>query len=129
MKGDGRWLWCTDSGTWVGFSDAINDKLEEGIYKGDSRVKVDDQRFVDLVHLLQRRYDDENRCRNVKREVIQPFEMMVFFLVGKEGSNDFNARLKLIDAGKGLVSQFICPKVCDVPCFVSSVAQRDDCCR
>lgn len=46
------------------------------------QVKVDNERFVDLKDMLQRRYDDTSKRRNVKREEAQALEELVLFLVG-----------------------------------------------
>lgn len=43
-------------------------RIEAEYKKGQKRVKVDDERFVDVTHMLQRRYDDETKRREVKRE-------------------------------------------------------------
>jgi hypothetical protein len=45
-------------------------------------VKVDSERFIDLKDMLQRRYDDTSKRRNVKREEAQPMQDLVLFLVG-----------------------------------------------
>ncbi len=42
--------------------------IEEGYQKGEKRVEVDDERFVDIPNLLQRRIDDETKRRPVKRK-------------------------------------------------------------
>jgi hypothetical protein len=34
-------------------------------------MKLDDERYLDLEHMLQRRYDDTSKRREIKREVPQ----------------------------------------------------------
>lgn len=62
-----QWSWKSDNG-WVAYDHALNTKIEAEYKKGQKRVKVDDERFVDVTHMLQRRYDDETKRREVKRE-------------------------------------------------------------
>ncbi|PRP83966.1 hypothetical protein PROFUN_08650 [Planoprotostelium fungivorum] len=61
-----RWWWQADQG-WVRYSQALEEELEKA-WSTKSDVKIDDQRFVDLKNMYQRRYDDHNKIRPVKRE-------------------------------------------------------------
>jgi hypothetical protein len=45
-----------------------NTRIEAEYKKGQTKVKVDEERFIDVAHMLQRRYDDETKRREVKRE-------------------------------------------------------------
>eukprot|EP01122_Echinamoeba_exundans_P005780 TRINITY_DN15946_c0_g1_i1.p1 TRINITY_DN15946_c0_g1~~TRINITY_DN15946_c0_g1_i1.p1 ORF type:complete len:243 (+),score=30.07 TRINITY_DN15946_c0_g1_i1:27-755(+) len=103
--GFGQWFWYSDSG-WVPFSDSLNTDIERGYKAKTARVKVDNERFVDLQQLLQRRYDDENKCRMVKREIKPSFDGCVVFLIGGFSRPD-NDLIKLISDNGGLVAQFI----------------------
>lgn len=62
-----KWLWESDKG-WVEYSNALTQKIEKGYQNDDKVVKIDDERFVDLPSMFQRRYDDTSKVRNVKRE-------------------------------------------------------------
>ncbi|GAM20617.1 hypothetical protein SAMD00019534_037920 [Acytostelium subglobosum LB1] len=73
------WSWAGDSGggpanggghqdVWIKYDLDFSKKLEDSFKKGDEEYKVDSQRFIDLKNMLQRRYDDNNKRRNVKRE-------------------------------------------------------------
>jgi len=44
-------------------------QLERAYNKGESTVNVDKQRYVDFTHMLQRRVDDPDKVRKIKREV------------------------------------------------------------
>jgi hypothetical protein len=63
----GVWLWQSDQG-WQKYSPALTKKLERAFQDGEDEVKVDAERFVDIPNLFQRRYDDRNKIRPVKRE-------------------------------------------------------------
>jgi len=109
-KGDGKWSWCTDSGKWVPYSKEINDKLEEAFYAGEEECEVDDERFVDLVQMLQRRYDDRSRCRAVQREILPPYDQLVVLFLGFTQKR-LEELIKEVNKGKGLVSVYLVPKV------------------
>ncbi|KAN0003303.1 hypothetical protein ACTFIZ_009478 [Dictyostelium cf. discoideum] len=75
-----RWFWAGDSGggpskggghqdIWVEYDDMnMRKKLEKAFSIGKKKLKVDNERFVDFQNMLQRRYDDESKRRNLKRE-------------------------------------------------------------
>jgi BRCA1 C Terminus (BRCT) domain/SAP domain len=75
-----EWFWAADSpptddnpeggdqDLWVRYPIAMCVALESAWIKHDAEVRVDDQRFADLRHFCQRRYDDPyGRWRNIKR--------------------------------------------------------------
>lgn len=53
--------------TWVEYDSAASSKFEAARQAGKDEVKVDDERFIDLEHMFQRRYDDVNKRRTIKR--------------------------------------------------------------
>jgi len=62
------WHWQGDNG-WVQYDEETCKRLEDAYTNNPSgRCKVDDERFVDLTMMLQRRYDNESKRRKVKRE-------------------------------------------------------------
>ncbi|KAN0018185.1 hypothetical protein ACTFIU_010799 [Dictyostelium citrinum] len=75
-----RWFWAGDSNggpskggghqdIWVEYDDInMRKKLEKAFANGKKKLKVDNERFVDFQNMLQRRYDDESKRRNLKRE-------------------------------------------------------------
>ena len=70
-NGTARWFWKNDSGQWIEYDKPLSDRLEKGYKDKDGKIRVDDQRFVDCSNtssMLQRRYDDFNKVRTVKRE-------------------------------------------------------------
>eukprot|EP00026_Physarum_polycephalum_P009930 Phypoly_transcript_10068.p1 GENE.Phypoly_transcript_10068~~Phypoly_transcript_10068.p1 ORF type:complete len:429 (+),score=105.14 Phypoly_transcript_10068:14-1300(+) len=63
------WYWKDDKG-WTPYSEVISYKLEAGYHKNKAKtVKVDKEREVDFKAMVQRRMDDYNKKRDVKREV------------------------------------------------------------
>ncbi|EFA76853.1 polyADP-ribose polymerase [Heterostelium album PN500] len=73
------WYWAGDSNggpanggghqdVWVKYDLKFAKKLEESYQKGDIKLKVDKDRFIDIQNMLQRRYDDESKRRSIKRE-------------------------------------------------------------
>ncbi|EGG18645.1 poly(ADP-ribose) polymerase [Cavenderia fasciculata] len=68
------WYWAGDSAggghqdMWVKYDSAFAKKLEKAYVKNKPKVKVDSDRFCDMQNMLQRRYDDENKRRMLKRE-------------------------------------------------------------
>eukprot|EP01132_Coremiostelium_polycephalum_P011351 gene11351-13898_t len=73
------WSWAGDSGggpakggghqdIWVKYDKSLNRKLEKSFQRNKSKLKIDNERFADLQNMLQRRYDDVNKRRNIKRE-------------------------------------------------------------
>ena len=83
-----KWFWNNDK-NWVEYDATTSKKLEDGFKGGLKEIKVDDERFVQIVDTaelkknflkisakelplcigMQRRYDDEMKRRLVKREV------------------------------------------------------------
>lgn len=93
-----RWAWWDDK-SWIAYDAATNLALERGWARGDTRIAVDKQRFVDVAFAdnaaiqkclanadpalvgVQRRFDDESRRRAVRRVVPELFGAHVFLLL------------------------------------------------
>jgi hypothetical protein len=101
--------------------DPLNADIERGYKSKTPRVKVDNERFVDLQQLLQRRYDDESKCRMVKREIKPSFDGCVVALIGALSRPDADI-IKLISDNGGLVAQFITHHVTIAVCGSSPAA-------
>jgi len=108
--GDAVWSWCTDGGKWVLYDDATADKIERAYQAKKPDVKVDDERFVDITNMLQRRYDDTNRCRNVKRETSPVFKKFTFILLGVMKKKSQSQWMTAISDNKGAVAAYLVPK-------------------
>jgi hypothetical protein len=73
----GVWYWNGDSSKnsqqdiWIQYEDEVSDKIEKAFLKKQKTMKLDDERYLDLEHMLQRRYDDTSKRRAIKREVPQ----------------------------------------------------------
>jgi hypothetical protein len=52
---------------WVEYDSAASASFEAARRAGLDEVKVDTERFIDLKHMLQRRYDDVDKRRTIKR--------------------------------------------------------------
>eukprot|EP01112_Ceratiomyxa_fruticulosa_P017992 TRINITY_DN5697_c0_g1_i1.p1 TRINITY_DN5697_c0_g1~~TRINITY_DN5697_c0_g1_i1.p1 ORF type:complete len:421 (-),score=99.92 TRINITY_DN5697_c0_g1_i1:143-1405(-) len=73
---DVKWQWAGDSKTgsqdvWIDYDDDMTERLEKSYKKGLKTVKIDKDRYVDLNdpnEFLQRRSDDPNKRRLVRRE-------------------------------------------------------------
>eukprot|EP01112_Ceratiomyxa_fruticulosa_P012215 TRINITY_DN3375_c0_g1_i1.p2 TRINITY_DN3375_c0_g1~~TRINITY_DN3375_c0_g1_i1.p2 ORF type:complete len:244 (+),score=61.79 TRINITY_DN3375_c0_g1_i1:181-912(+) len=71
-----QWKWAGDSktgaqSTWINYDKDIAEQIEKAYQKGLKTVKIDKERYIDLSdsnEFLQRRYDDPNKRRLVKRE-------------------------------------------------------------
>eukprot|EP01088_Endostelium_zonatum_P002975 TRINITY_DN1391_c0_g1_i2.p1 TRINITY_DN1391_c0_g1~~TRINITY_DN1391_c0_g1_i2.p1 ORF type:complete len:554 (-),score=251.12 TRINITY_DN1391_c0_g1_i2:136-1797(-) len=63
------WSWKADHG-WVDYSADLNTQLSNAVLTGTTNVRVDSERFVDVENMLQRRYDDVNRRRQVRKQPI-----------------------------------------------------------
>ena len=56
---------------WITYFDsAFTRQLESSFASGQGDVRVDDQRLVDLKTMYQRRYDNRNRKRRVRRREV-----------------------------------------------------------
>lgn len=64
---DVLWYWQNDSGIWIEYGKVISDRIEEQYSKGLKEINVDDQRYIDVDSMMQRRYDNSARKRYVKR--------------------------------------------------------------
>eukprot|EP01116_Phalansterium_solitarium_P005995 TRINITY_DN18306_c0_g1_i1.p1 TRINITY_DN18306_c0_g1~~TRINITY_DN18306_c0_g1_i1.p1 ORF type:complete len:810 (+),score=221.49 TRINITY_DN18306_c0_g1_i1:227-2656(+) len=62
----GEWSWQSDNG-WLKYDVALNKKLEAAYANGDAEVRVDNERFIDIPAMLQKRYDDKTKRRAVRR--------------------------------------------------------------
>jgi len=100
-----RWYWWDDN-TWVEYSQELIDKLERAWNKDYSEVKIDDDRFVDIQNMCQRRYDDPQKKRGVKRESL-PFLDYVFLNLGEIDKK----LLTIISNAGGLITPFYHKKI------------------
>jgi len=56
---EGKWFWLSET-DWVAYPPHISQAIEDAfINKTETKVKVDDDHFVDLTDQIQKRYDDE----------------------------------------------------------------------
>ena len=67
-----KWFWASDSAngmqdTWLEYDADASERYEAALQAGLTEVKVDDERFIDLKDMVQRRYDDKMKRRTVKR--------------------------------------------------------------
>ena len=53
--------------TWLEYDADASERYEAALQAGLTEVKVDDERFIDLKDMVQRRYDDKTKRRTVKR--------------------------------------------------------------
>ncbi|KAH3764436.1 ADP-ribose glycohydrolase MACROD2 [Pelomyxa schiedti] len=61
-------FWLGEQGKmWQAYPSKVSNKIEEAFIKHASIVEVDAERYIDFAHGLQRRYDDDERKRYVKR--------------------------------------------------------------
>jgi hypothetical protein len=124
------WFWWDDN-TWVAYTPTLNKLLETAHSAGKTKINVDDERYVDFKNMLQRRIDDPQKRRNIKREdppkvaptkavavplpktpVPSPMEEMVLLVVGKLPQS----LTKKIDDAGGLITPFLSTKVTHVIC-------------
>jgi len=69
------WFWANDSDSghqndWVKYETDIIEKLEVALDKKQKTVKIDTERFVDLQNMVQKRFDNVDKKRAVKREQV-----------------------------------------------------------
>eukprot|EP00727_Mastigamoeba_balamuthi_P011365 m51a1_g6851 hypothetical protein (543) ;mRNA; r:98277-100002 len=129
-----KWLWL-DNDTWRPYAADVGLKLETAFARGVKEIKVDDQRFVQIIGLaelrknflklpndtsacvgMQRRYDDESKRRVVKREVPQFFSDSTFHFAGKWADAVKDDLTEDINMYGGLVSGALTKKVTVVLC-------------
>eukprot|EP00026_Physarum_polycephalum_P003269 Phypoly_transcript_03279.p1 GENE.Phypoly_transcript_03279~~Phypoly_transcript_03279.p1 ORF type:complete len:809 (+),score=189.02 Phypoly_transcript_03279:38-2464(+) len=67
---DPIWWWQDDNDAWHKYDKAANLALELAFSQGSDQGRVDDERYVDFENMLQRRFDNENKKRYVKRQVM-----------------------------------------------------------
>src|SRR5690606_24893852 len=63
----GIWKWKVGDSHWKDYDKKVNEKLEEAFRKKKEKIKIDDDRYVDLKKMRQVRYDNEKNYREVKR--------------------------------------------------------------
>jgi len=68
-----EWFWANDSysghqNEWVKYEPDVIEKLEVAHDKKQKTVKIDSERYVDLQNMVQKRYDNVDKKRAVKRE-------------------------------------------------------------
>ncbi|PRP87864.1 ankyrin repeat protein [Planoprotostelium fungivorum] len=92
-RAETEWYWRDDKGKWTKFDQKLYDIFEDSYSAGEKQCKVDDERYVDFsmdnqeilkvfkkntvtheseVIGMQRRYDDENKRRAVRRVELKP---------------------------------------------------------
>jgi len=69
------WFWANDSDSghqndWIKYEPDIIEKLEVALDKKQKTVKIDTERFVDLQNMVQKRFDNVDKKRAVKREQV-----------------------------------------------------------
>ncbi|GAM17338.1 hypothetical protein SAMD00019534_005130 [Acytostelium subglobosum LB1] len=62
------WSWKGDLG-WNIYEEGLSVKIEEAFVNNKKRVQIDDDRYIDLEYNAQKRYDDINKMRPIKREI------------------------------------------------------------
>ena len=105
-----KWLWKDDSG-WIEYDKKIAKKLEKAFRDKETECAVDKERYVDFSAMLQRRFDDKMKRRNVKREKVEPFKKEVFFILGKLGGKKDEEIKDDIELAGGLVAPTLNKKV------------------
>eukprot|EP01127_Copromyxa_protea_P022496 TRINITY_DN8087_c0_g1_i2.p1 TRINITY_DN8087_c0_g1~~TRINITY_DN8087_c0_g1_i2.p1 ORF type:complete len:778 (+),score=195.79 TRINITY_DN8087_c0_g1_i2:18-2351(+) len=66
----GEWSWLGEDDTWHPYSKEISEKIEFGyVNKTENKIPVDDERYVDLSNMFQRRYDDGEKKRYILRSI------------------------------------------------------------
>eukprot|EP01114_Cavostelium_apophysatum_P017118 TRINITY_DN5010_c0_g1_i1.p1 TRINITY_DN5010_c0_g1~~TRINITY_DN5010_c0_g1_i1.p1 ORF type:complete len:839 (+),score=296.05 TRINITY_DN5010_c0_g1_i1:94-2610(+) len=65
-----QWSWQSDNG-WVAYDEDATKKFEAAFQKKQKTVKVDDERFIDLKNMYQRRKDDPSKIRPVERKAVK----------------------------------------------------------
>eukprot|EP01114_Cavostelium_apophysatum_P014430 TRINITY_DN3748_c0_g1_i1.p1 TRINITY_DN3748_c0_g1~~TRINITY_DN3748_c0_g1_i1.p1 ORF type:complete len:463 (-),score=163.77 TRINITY_DN3748_c0_g1_i1:44-1432(-) len=128
------WSWRGDQNNWLAFDDATNTLLETEYLKGTKKIKVDKERFVDLTgkhseilknfnklddeeHVvgMQRRYDDENKRRAIRRVAPEFFDGDTFLILGIKGK-DKTELTTTIETYGGLVGAKFTKKTTIVIC-------------
>ena len=107
----GQWFWEGDHAKWTAYGLAVNIKIEAAYAKKENKVTLDTERYLEFSTKLQRRFDDKNKVRAVKREVMPPFNKDVFVLVGF-GAQDETDMIDKITKGEGLVTRHMTDYVC-----------------
>jgi len=103
-----KWYWKDDS-DWKEYDKKMTKKIEKSYRAKEKECKVDDQRFIDIGDMVQRRYDDKMKRRAVKREVVDCFKKEIFFLMGKLSRKDDEIKDD-IELSGGIVSSTLTKK-------------------
>lgn len=82
-----KYVWLTDNKSWEEYPPEFCDLLEREYKGARGEVKVDNQRFVDLHAMVQRRYDDRNKIRPVQRLSPDQGKTATKSSTSKQGSN------------------------------------------
>jgi len=107
-----KWYWKDDS-DWKEYDKKMTKKIEKSYRAKEKECKVDDQRFIDIGDMVQRRYDDKMKRRAVKREVVDCFKKEIFYLMGKLTRKDDEIKDD-IELSGGIVSSTLTKKVTHV---------------
>jgi len=112
----GKWLWQSDTG-WIEYDINMCRLLEEAYKKKEKQFKVDEQRFIDLENMLQRRYDDVSKRRLIKREEVPDliFDKDIIFILAKTVKKSELLNEQIIKAG-GLIAHLPAGKCTLVIC-------------
>eukprot|EP01112_Ceratiomyxa_fruticulosa_P012216 TRINITY_DN3375_c0_g1_i10.p1 TRINITY_DN3375_c0_g1~~TRINITY_DN3375_c0_g1_i10.p1 ORF type:complete len:517 (+),score=118.81 TRINITY_DN3375_c0_g1_i10:274-1824(+) len=105
-----QWKWAGDGktgsqSTWINYDKDIAEQIEKAYKKGQKTVKIDKERYIDLNdpnEFLQRRYDDPNKRRLVKRE--DPESKKVKTAPSSSSSTTTTTKPPLSDIRKGIES-------------------------
>jgi hypothetical protein len=106
-----KWSWKNDQDKWIAYDAKLSAKIEKEFKLGRKSCDVDDERFVDIPNLLQRRKDDMSKCRLVKREEPLPLSEYVFLLLG---DNLVDSWEDDITKHGGLITEYLTDKVTHV---------------
>ena len=103
-----KWSWKNDQDKWIAYDAKLSAKIEKEFKLGRKSCDVDDERFVDIPNLLQRRKDDMSKCRLVKREEPLPLSEYVFLLLGDDLMDSWEDD---ITKHGGLITEYLTDKV------------------
>eukprot|EP00029_Vermamoeba_vermiformis_P010532 TRINITY_DN5548_c0_g1_i1.p1 TRINITY_DN5548_c0_g1~~TRINITY_DN5548_c0_g1_i1.p1 ORF type:complete len:433 (-),score=127.81 TRINITY_DN5548_c0_g1_i1:35-1294(-) len=116
-----KWSWKNDQDKWIAYDAKISAKIEKEYKLGRKSCDVDDERFVDILNLLQRRKDDMSKCRLVKREEPLPLSEYVFLLLGDDLLDTWEDD---ITKHGGLITEYLTDKVTHVVVAKSEVKKH-----
>jgi len=92
--------------------------------KKETKFKVDEQRFIDLENMLQRRYDDASKRRGVKREEVPDliFDKDIILILAKTAKKKELLSDQIIKAG-GLIAHILAAKCTLIICSNSEAKE------